>query len=73
MFFFAICQSSNNENKICQDTVQAFTKITAPKNTPEKLWVDKRADYGGSFKKFCEFCMLKYEKFDNDGFSVLNG
>ena len=23
------------------------------KNTPEKLWVDKGLEYGGTFKKFC--------------------
>ena len=23
------------------------------KNTPEKFWVDKRTEYGGTFKKFC--------------------
>ena len=24
------------------------------KNTPEKLWVDKGTEYGGTFKKFCK-------------------
>ena len=51
IFFRDFCQSSNNENKMCQ---RQFTSFQKNKNTPEKLWVDKRTDYGGTFKNFCK-------------------
>ena len=28
--------------------------MISQKNTPEKLWVDKGTEYGGTFKKFCK-------------------
>ena len=52
--FFEICQSSNNENKSCQRHFTNFHKKISRIKTPEKLWVDKRTEHGGTFKKFCE-------------------
>ena len=40
--------------KYAKDTLQAFRKMISQKNTPEKLWVDKGTEYGGTFKKFCK-------------------
>ena len=41
------------KTKYAKNILQAFRKIISRKNTPEKLWVDKGTDYGGTFKKFC--------------------
>ena len=32
--------------------MQAFKKMISRKNAPEKLWVDKGSEDGGTFKKF---------------------
>ena len=40
------------KTKYAKDTLQAFRKMISRKNTPEKLWVDKGTEYGGTFKKF---------------------
>ena len=42
------------KTKYAKDTLQAFEKIISRKNTPEKLWVDKGTEYGGTIKKFCK-------------------
>ena len=42
------------KTKYAKDTLQAFRKMILRKNTPEKLWVDKETEYGGTFKKFCK-------------------
>ena len=42
------------KTKCAKDTLQAFRKMISRKNTPEKLWVDKGTEYGGTFKKFCK-------------------
>ena len=42
------------KTKYAKDTLQAFRKMISRKNTPEKLWVDKGTEYGGTFKKFCK-------------------
>ena len=34
---------------LCKRSKKQFLK-----NTTEKLWVDKRAEYGGAFMKFCK-------------------
>ena len=39
------------KTKYAKDTLQAFRKNTSRKNAPEKLWVDKRTEYAGTFKK----------------------
>ena len=50
MFFFTICQSSNNENKNAKDTLHA-SKKNSQKRIVEKLWVDKGTDYEEIKKK----------------------
>ena len=40
------------KTKYAKETLQAFRKMISRKNTPEKLWVDKGTEYGGTFKKF---------------------
>ena len=42
------------KTKYAKDTLQAFRKMISRKNTPEKFWVDKETEYGGTFKKFCK-------------------
>ena len=42
------------KTKYAKDTLQAFRKMISRKNTPEKLWVDKGTEYGGTFEKFCK-------------------
>ena len=42
------------KTKYAKHTLKAFRKMISRKNTPEKLWVDKRTEYGGTFKKFCQ-------------------
>ena len=42
------------KTKYAKDTLQAFRKMISRKNTPEKLWVDKGTEYGGTLKKFCK-------------------
>ena len=42
------------KTKYTKDTLQAFRKMISRKNTPEKLCVDKRTEYGGTFKKYCK-------------------
>ena len=42
------------KTKCAKETLQAFKKMFFRKNTPGKLWVDKRTKYGGSFKKYCK-------------------
>ena len=42
------------KTEYAKDTLQAFKKMISHKNTPEKLWVDKGTEYGGTFKKFCK-------------------
>ena len=42
------------KTKYAKDTLQAFKKMISRKNNPEKLWVDKGTEYGGTFKKFCK-------------------
>ena len=39
------------KTKYAKDTLQAFRKMISRKNTPEKLWVNKGTEYGGTFKK----------------------
>ena len=42
------------ETKYVKENLQAFKKMISQKNIPEKLWVDKGTEYGGTFKKFCQ-------------------
>ena len=51
--FLRFVRVQTMKNKYAKDTLQAFKKMISRKNTAEKLWVDKRTEYGGTFKKFC--------------------
>ena len=42
------------KTKNAKKTLQAFKKMISRKNTPEKLWVDKGTEYGGTCKIFCK-------------------
>ena len=48
------------KTKYAKDTSQAFRKMISRKNTPEKLWVDKRTEYGGFFKNILHEMILKF-------------
>ena len=47
------------KKKYAKDTLQAFKKKITRKNTPEKIWVDKKTDYGRNQK-----LRLQREPFD---------
>ena len=53
-FFSRFVRVQTMKTKYAKDTLQAFRKMISRKNTPEKLWVDKGTEYGGTFKKFCK-------------------
>ena len=36
-----------------KDNLQAFRKKISQKTIPEKIWVDKGTEYGGTLEKFC--------------------
>ena len=36
-----------------QETVKAFSSMITKRNRPKKIWVDKRTEFAGAFKKFC--------------------
>ena len=48
--FFEICQSSNNENTVCQNHFASYQK----KISRKKLRVDKRTEYEGTCNCFCQ-------------------
>ena len=52
--FLRFVRVQTMKNKYAKNTLQAFKKMISRKNNPEKLWVDKRTEYGGTFKKFCK-------------------
>ena len=54
MFFLRFVRVQTMKTKYAKDTLQAFKKMISKKNTPDKLWVDKGTEYGGTFKKFCK-------------------
>ena len=47
------------KTKYAKDTLQAFKKNITRENTPEKIWVDKKTDYGRNQK-----LRLQREPFD---------
>ena len=49
--FSRFVRVQTKKTKYAKDTLQAFRKLISQKNTPEKLWVDKRTEYGGTLKK----------------------
>ena len=48
---------------VCKLSKQMISR----KNTPEKLWVDKSTEYGGTFKK------IFYKKNDVEVYSTMSG
>ena len=50
-FFSRFFSVQTAKTKYAKDTLQAFRKMISRKNTPEKLWVDKKTEYGGKFCK----------------------
>ena len=41
------------KTKDSQETAQNFSSMITKKNRPKKIWVDKRTEFPGAFKKFC--------------------
>ena len=41
------------KTKDSQETVKAFLSVITRRNRPKKIWVDKRTEFAGAFKKFC--------------------
>ena len=41
------------KTKDSQETVRAFSSMINKRNRPEKIWVDKGAEFAGTSKKFC--------------------
>ena len=39
--------------KDSQETVKTFSSMITKKNRPKKIWLDKRTELAGAFKKFC--------------------
>ena len=52
--FLRFVRVQTMKTKYAKDTLQGFKKMISRKNNPEKLWVDKGTEYGGTFKKFCK-------------------
>ena len=52
--FLRFLRVQTMKSEYADDTLQAFKKMISRKNTPEKPWVDKGTEYGGTFKKFCK-------------------
>ena len=52
--FLRFVRVQTTKTKYAKDTLQAFRIMISQKNTPEKLYVDKGTEYGGTFKKFCK-------------------
>ena len=44
--FLRFVRVQTMKTKYAKETLQAFRKVIFQKNTPEKLWVDKRTEYG---------------------------
>ena len=41
------------KTKDSQETVKTFSSMITKRNRPEKIWVDKRTEFAGAFRKFC--------------------
>ena len=48
------------KTKYAKDTLQAFKKMISRKNTPGKLWVDKRQNMGELKKNFARRKTVKF-------------
>ena len=42
------------KSKDSKETVRAFLSMITKKHRPEKVWVDKRTEFAGEFKKLCK-------------------
>ena len=42
------------KSKDSKETVRAFLSMITKKNRPKKIWVDKRTEFAGEFKKLCK-------------------
>ena len=42
------------KTKDSKETVRAFLTMITKKNRPKKIWVDKRTEFAGEFKKLCK-------------------
>ena len=58
--FSRIVRVQTMKTKFAKDILQAFKKMISRKNTPEKLWVDKGTEDGGTFIKFCKEKNLEF-------------
>ena len=45
--------AKGKKTKVSQETVIAFSSMITKRNRPKKVWVDKRTEFPGAFKKFC--------------------
>ena len=41
------------KTKDSQETVKTFPSMLPERNLPKNIWVDKRTEVAGAFKKFC--------------------
>ena len=41
------------KTKDSQETVKAFSSRITKRNRPKRIWVDKRTEFAGAFKRFC--------------------
>ena len=41
------------KTKDSQETVKAFSSMIKKRNRPKKIWVDKRTEFAGAFKRIC--------------------
>ena len=53
-FFSRFVIDQTMKTKYIKDTFQDLRKMISRKKTPEKFWVDKETEYGGTFKNFCK-------------------
>ena len=49
--FSRFVRAQTIKTKYAKDTLQAFRKMISRKNTPEKFWVDKGTEYGGTLNE----------------------
>ena len=51
--FHRTVNAKGMKTKDSQETVKAFSSMITKRNRPKKVWVDKRTEFAGAFKKFC--------------------
>ena len=52
--FDRIVDAKGMKTKDSKETVRAFLSTNTKKNRPIKIWVDKRTEFAGGFKKLCK-------------------